>query len=797
MKAPLVPVAVIYAAGLWAGELIEAPIAGTFVAAACLSLAALLLKQARVWCLATAVLLFGWLNLTLRTVVVSPVDVRELAEDKELLVTVRGILVEAPVQRVYVHEKNESWRTVAQLELREVQTDSGEWRPVYGKILTLTTGVLTNRFCDGQRVEVQGVLLKPSLPSAPGLFDYRAHLARRGVYYQLKIESPHEWRPLETFRPPPFTAHFRDWAQRELARGLPEQDEALRLQWAMLLGWQTALTSEVSEPFMRSGTMHIFAISGLHIALIAGIFVALLRALTVPRLMCGAIVVPLIWFYTAATGWQPSAIRSTIMMTVIICGWALRRPQNLLNSLAAAALIILVWDPQQLFQASFQLSFFVVLSIALLVPKLDTWKNRFIKPDPMLPMQLRPRWHRWSWRAGEIVWKSLCTSLAAFIGSLPLIAYYFHLLTPGSLVANLVVVPVSSLALMSGLGSILTAAWLPGVAEYFNHSGWFFMRSMIWLSERATAIPASWFHVRAPGAAEFTFYYGVLLAWLAGGFSKPRLRWTLGSIFAGLLALSVFRWNAARANAEIVVVPLNGTSAVITREAKQSDRWLINCGEGSSFPIGLKPVLQSRGDNGLHDLLLAQGDTRHASAMFALANLFHVSRIHIASQPSRSARFRELLSDAELLAAVHRDATNGAQLGPWRVLHPDTRDHFTRGQDNAVVLAGAFEGVRVLLLNGVGLGGQNALIDRGAELRAHIVVAELTDSGDPLPPELIARIQPKLMVIVDSEFPANRRASEELQSRLRRTGIPVMYTRNVGAVTVTMRDGSWRVTAAR
>src|SRR5260221_6202756 len=133
----------------------------------------------------------------------------------------------------------------------------------------------------------------------------------------------------------------------------------------MTLGWKTALNNEVADPFMRSGTMHIFAISGLHIALIAGILVSLLRVLKVPRAACGLIVIPLIWAYTGVTGWQASAIRSTVMMTIIIAGWSLKRPSDLLNSLAAAAFIILLWEPQQLFQASFQLSFSVVLSLAL------------------------------------------------------------------------------------------------------------------------------------------------------------------------------------------------------------------------------------------------------------------------------------------------------------------------------------------------------------------------------------------------------------------------------------------------
>ncbi|MFO1501563.1 MAG: ComEC/Rec2 family competence protein [Verrucomicrobiota bacterium] len=159
----------------------------------------------------------------------------------------------------------------------------------------------------------------------------------------------------------------------------------------------------------------------LHIALIAGILVSVLRVLRVPRAAAGFIVIPLIWFYTAATGWQASAIRSTIMMTVVIAGWALERPSDLINSLAATGLIILIWQPTQLFQASFQLSFFVVLSIALIVPPLEKVRQKLLAPDPLLPPELRPRWKRWLDWPIRVVTTSLATSVAAWLGSMPLL----------------------------------------------------------------------------------------------------------------------------------------------------------------------------------------------------------------------------------------------------------------------------------------------------------------------------------------------------------------------------------------
>ena len=151
---------------------------------------------------------------------------------------------------------------------------------------------------------------------------------------------------------------------------MPVEDESLRLEWALALGWKTALTEEVSEPFVQAATYHIFAVDGLRMAIIFGIFFCLFRALRLPRAVCGLVLIPLIWFYVALTGWPASAIRATVMLTVVIIGWVLRRPSDLVNSLFAAALIILLWEPRQLFQAGFQLSFFVVLCIILTLPAL-------------------------------------------------------------------------------------------------------------------------------------------------------------------------------------------------------------------------------------------------------------------------------------------------------------------------------------------------------------------------------------------------------------------------------------------
>ncbi|MCX6896583.1 MAG: ComEC/Rec2 family competence protein [Verrucomicrobia bacterium] len=516
IKRPFVPVTLAYVGGLLLAEFVSLPLLWLLGLAGAVALLALVWAGRRLMFLWPLIFLAGAANLTLHTAVRSPDDLRVILGQRTELAVLRGRLAETPYHRVYDQNAEPAHRTLAQIEVAAVKIKNQPWQPATGRVAISAAGILPDSYHAGQTVEVAGVLQPPRTPVAEGLFDYRAFLRHNGIYYQLQAFTAADWKIIPPAVPPPVADRFFGWAKNILRLDLPAEDEPLRLLWTMTLGWKSALTGEVAEPFMRSGTMHIFAISGLHIALIAGILVALLRVLRVPRGVCGFVVIPLIWFYTGVTGWQASAIRSTVMMTVVIAGWALRRPSDLLNSLAAAAGIILVWQPQQIFQASFQLSFFVVLSIALFSPVLEQVRQRWLQADPLVPEESRPRWQRWLKPVGGWLATGFTTSLAAWLGSIPLIAYYFHLFTPVSLLANLIVVPLSSLALASNLASLIVGGWWPGLAGLFNHSSWLWMLLMERVSEWAAWLPGGCFQIGTPSALSFAIYYTMLLAVMAG-----------------------------------------------------------------------------------------------------------------------------------------------------------------------------------------------------------------------------------------------------------------------------------------
>lgn len=792
MSRPLIWTALSYAAGLLAGKFAPGPLPALFAAAFLVLLAALRFARWRPWLIWPLVFLAGWTNLACRAAILSPVDLRRLQGERVEIVTLRGALAETPSERLYLRDGELASRSLAELEARELVRRDGKSEPCFGRTLVLTPGTLPAEFYRGQRVEVTGVLGHPPGPKAEGLFDYRAYLRNEGVYYTLRTGMA-DWKLLSPAGVPPWDDRFIAWARQTLSRDLPGLDEPLRLLLSMTLGLKNAVESRGYEPFIQTGTMHIFAISGLHIALIGGILVSVLRVVRAPRAWCGAVVLPLIWIYTAATGWQPSAIRATIMMSIIIGGWALRRPSDLLNSLAAAALIILVWEPRQLFGASFQLSFFVVLSIALLLPPVERWRDALLRHDPLLPAELAPRWRRWGMTGARWLSNSVAVSLAAWLGALPITAAYFHLFSPVTLLANLFVVPLSSLALASNVGSLACGA-LPGpLAVWFNHSAWFWMHCIVKISDWLAAIPLAFLHVPRPGIAGFLSYYAVLFGLASGRIFAPAWRrWTLLS--AGLMGgLQLWLWGAGQTVSTLSILPLDGGASVFSRAGSARQDFLVDTGPARAANHVLKPFLAAKGVNWPAALVLTHGDIRQMGGAELVAAAFPPRRVCVSPVPQRSAAYKAAVQGFSQKPGQLREIRRRDQLGPWRVLHPSAEDRFPRADDAALTLRGEIGGVRVLLLSDLGRDGQETLLERGDDLESEIVVAGLPAQGEALGEGLLERIQPRAIIITDSETPAYKQARPELIERLQKRRVPVLRTRKTGALTIRIVKGGWAI----
>ena len=208
---------------------------------------------------------------------------------------------------------------------------------------------------------------------------------------------------------------------------------------AMALGDKSQLTTELRDAYAISGASHILALSGLHL----GIIYTLLSLLLSRRrwqMVSQIVIIVSIWLFVFLVGLSASVIRSAVMVSIYALLSLGHRDKLSVNTLAFAAIVMLLFNPMALFDVGFQLSFMAVLTILLFYPLLESlWSQPFL---------LDHRLFRW-------LWTMLSVSCAAQIGVAPLIAYYFGRISCYFLLANLVVVPVAALILYLSLAVLL------------------------------------------------------------------------------------------------------------------------------------------------------------------------------------------------------------------------------------------------------------------------------------------------------------------------------------------------------
>jgi len=789
MKRPLVAVVLAYVIGLLLAQMFHPPLAALFALSFFFLVAALVLSKLRSLCFWPLLVLVGWTNTASRTSIISPRDLRNVLGNEPALVTLRGTLAETPHFKIVVRNDQEQWRTAATVRVREVRLED-DFVPVEGEVLITTPNTLGENFFAGQPVEVTGVMARPPPPLAEGLFDYQKYLATREIFYQLRTQSTNDWTLLSPHQQrPPLTDRFLSWSKNTLALGLPAEDEPLRLLWAMTLGWRTAFTGDISEPFLRAGTMHMFAVDGLRIALLSGMIVTLLGVARISRAWCGAVAIPVIWFYTAATGWESSAIRASVMMTIILGGWALKRPVDLMNSLAAAAFILLLAEPNQLFEASFQLSFLVVLVIAMVLPKWNNFFDALLKTDPLLPRNLVPAWKQKGLRLARKFAAYCGLAFAAWLGSLPLAAKYFHLLSPVSTLANIFAVPLGTLALMANLGALICGHWLPWLTILFNHAAWFFMTAMTWVSVKSAELPGAFFYVPEPSWVTIILFYVIVIAAFSGWFKTLPRKAFGAAILLAIASVYFCQWEFSRDDVNVTILPVNGGHVIHVDADGRDNDWLINCGNENAANFTLKNYLRGQGVNSLPRLALVDASTRNCGGTVPLKELFSIGNLWTTGGKYRSNPYRAAVESFS--PTQQKTFAIGETVGHWHILFPEMNKSFNKADDGATVLLGQFGQTRVLLLNELSRSGQDTLLTQSNDLRADIVIAGLPSDSEPLCDALIEAIQPKLMIVADSEMPATRRASATLRERLALTKIPVIYTRTVGAVKITLSKHGW------
>jgi len=298
--------------------------------------------------------------------------------------------------------------------------------------------------CIGDGLKIQSRIRENS-DWRHGSFDYRRYLEIHG-FTGTTLVSSWKWRKAQVSlsnlsyleRTRLFFLHQRSrLLQRFSEQGLEGGQYAVVA--AMALGDKTALTKDLKEVYSVTGASHVLALSGLHL----GIIYMLLSWLIVSRrwrTVSQVVQILAIWTFVFLVGLSVSVVRSAVMLTTYALLSLGHREKMSMNTLAFAAMILLLVNPLSLFDVGFQMSFMAVASILLFVPPSDMlFPQGYLLEHPLV---------RW-------LWSLVVVSCAAQIGVAPLIAYYFGRFSVYFLLTNLIVVPAATVILWLALVALL------------------------------------------------------------------------------------------------------------------------------------------------------------------------------------------------------------------------------------------------------------------------------------------------------------------------------------------------------
>lgn len=286
---------------------------------------------------------------------------------------------------------------------------------------------LYNRLIPGNIVRIEGTYQLGSESKNPGEFDYNNYLHSKGISGLLHIRDEYDVKVI-------------DWSSNFMQTGIfnarkyvdskiisLHNTRSAGLLRGLLLADRSKIDFETRTEFVNSGVMHILAVSGLHVGYILLIFIFTLgRFNIIARSILTGVGLLL---FLLLTGMPASVFRAVSMAIVIILAYISNRTTNIFNSLAIAAFIVLIFDPEELFNPGFQLSFLAVLSIAVIYPIIRKYiyslglKSKIIKSLLLF----------------------MGVSLSAQIGTLPLTFIYFGKLSLVALLTNIVVIPLAGI----------------------------------------------------------------------------------------------------------------------------------------------------------------------------------------------------------------------------------------------------------------------------------------------------------------------------------------------------------------
>lgn len=538
-----------------------------------------------VWLLAGIIAFLASVYLQIRTPQPASDDISNLilnsGNSQDLLITVRGEINSIP--RLTRSGRGQFWLKANQVnEITNNNTPISVGRDVSGLVYVTLPLLKTTGLYPGESIAITGSLYQPQPPSNPGGFNFKKYLAQQGAFAGLRGR----YISHDDSQPAPWGLwKIRQRITRAQAKllGVPEGS----LLSAMVLGRLAVdLPYEIRDIFVQVGLAHILAASGFQVSFLLGIILAVTQRFS-PKIRFGLGLLTLL-LYLGLTGISPSVLRATLMGLAVLIALVTQRQTKPLNVLLGVAILLLIANPTWIFDIGFQLSFLATLGLMVTVPPLMqglNWMPPFFASLIAVP-------------------------LAVTIWTLPLQLYIFNVLSPYSILVNIIASPLISIITLGGMASALVALMLPGMGSLIAQGLHYPIFGLIETADYFSQLPGNSIAVGRISLMQLIALYSLnLLIW--GYFiwlnpdSNPRFSTSkkglipiLFSVTLAVLIVVAPGWYTKTSQFQATILGTPKEPILVIEE--QGKVTLINSGSQNTAKFVVLPFLNAQGVNEIH-----------------------------------------------------------------------------------------------------------------------------------------------------------------------------------------------------
>ncbi|WP_255298442.1 DNA internalization-related competence protein ComEC/Rec2 [Brevibacillus dissolubilis] len=636
-------------------------------------------------------------------------------------------------------------------------------------------------------------LTRPQHARNPNAFDYANYLRWQGV--ALSGETSYKEMRV-TASPWSVGAFFERWQTYEaeqIDRAFHEEVTRGYMK-SLLLGLQDGVEPDLSNMYADLGLIHVLAISGLHITIVSGFILWGLERAGMTQERALLVSIALIAVYVLLVGASPSAVRSGLMGGIALWARYARKRVDILAIWGTSLIVMLLWNPYQLWGIGFQLSYVVTLGLILYVPLFQ---------EMSFPRHERLR-------------SELAVAVAAQLVSFPFLLYWFHQSSPLSMLVNLLLVSILSYgALPFGYLALILSHLQPALGLFPAKGVEWLLTLIHWGLEwvHTIRVPFTyWPHPHALWLLSYVIF--LIFFWVAWHRGYQRRR-DAAVYLVFYLVLLVFARQPFSGTNEVRVTFIDvgqGDSALV--EIGKEKVYLIDGGGTPIFPkaewqqrrdpfeVGkdtLLPFLKARGIEHIDTLVLTHGDNDHVGGIPAILPYFTFGRVLVNGLPPEEKEHEiiENLTKRKVPIVMGRPGSTWQDMEgvSWSWLHPSPQHLLgAGGNDSSIVLKLTAYGIHVLFTGDVEKSGEKSLWEAGLLSPIDILKVGHHGSNSSTTEDFLAAIRPRAAIISVGYRNRYHHPSPEVISRLERAGTDIYRTDQQGAVTIVMRDGGYRIT---